>query len=174
MQSWRRIIYFLLLNVIVSALTTWTVVTLFFNQPAAAPESLPTSAPASGGSDLLLVTQPAVGQDGPEAGEVVPDVLSIESIIGAGELDTERVLIQHIGEKEISLTGWQLRDEDGNVYNFPALTMFQGGAVTVYSRRGTSTVVELYWGQDVPMWRPGEQAFLIDPQGEVRAVYIVP
>jgi hypothetical protein len=174
MQSWRRIFYFLLLNVAVSALTTWTVVTLFINLPASGPESLPPSAPANGGGELLLVTQPVGGQDGPAAVEITPDLLSIESIIGTGELDTERVLIQHIGQKEISLTGWQLRDEDGNAYNFPALTMFQGGAVTVYSRSGTSTVVELYWGQDSPVWQPGEQAFLIDPQGEIRAVYTVP
>lgn len=106
--------------------------------------------------------------------EIIPEWLAIESILGAGELETERVIIHHVGEKEVSLVGWQLQDGDGNAYSFPALTMFQGGAVTVYSREGTSTVVELYWGQDEPIWESGEQAFLIDPDGQVQAVYTVP
>jgi hypothetical protein len=52
--------------------------------------------------------------------------------------------------------------------------MFQGGAVTIYSRVGTSTVVELYWGEEEPIWESGEQAQLIDPDGVVQAVYTVP
>ncbi len=95
-------------------------------------------------------------------------------MIGAGELQTERVLIEHIGEKEVSLSGWQIQDQDGNVFTFPSLTMFKGGAVTVYTRAGTSTVVELYWGLDAPIWQPGERAYLLDPEGTVQAVYDIP
>jgi hypothetical protein len=46
--------------------------------------------------------------------------------------------------------------------------------VTIFSRVGTSTVVELYWGLDEPIWTPGEKAFLLDPQGDIQAVYTIP
>ena len=174
MQSWRRIFYFLLLNVIISAVTTWAVVTIMLrNQPQQTTVQLqPVPLP-----DDPLVTESfpvPISDDPVEEDEVIPEVLEIESIIGAGELETERVLIKHIGEKEVSLVGWQLQDQDGNVYSFPALTMFQGGAVTVFTRMGTSTVVELFWGQEEPLWQSGDRAYLVDPDGQVHAIYNVP
>jgi hypothetical protein len=178
MSNWRRIFYFLLLNVLVSAVTVWVVATIMFRNPPASPEAtLPVLAPQSDGqAEEILITEPAEFQDPTdnEDIEVIPELLEIESILGSGELEAEKVLISHIGETEVSLLGWQLQDEDGHVYSFPALTMFQGGAVTLNSRTGTSTVVELYWGQDEPVWQSGERAYLIDPEGEVQAVFTVP
>jgi len=106
--------------------------------------------------------------------EVVPEVLEIDRVIGSGELDTERVILQHIGEKEVSLLNWQIQDQDGHVFTFPALTIFKGGNVNIFTRKGTSTVVDLYWGLDEAIWQAGEKAFLLDPQGEVKAVYTIP
>ncbi|MBN2043478.1 MAG: lamin tail domain-containing protein [Anaerolineales bacterium] len=178
MQNFRRIVYFLLLNVLVSAVTVWVVVTIIFRnqavQPAATLPALASLPEEQTGE--ILVTEPSTFQDSSDNDvlDVIPDLLEIESILGSGELETERVLIKHIGETEVSLVGWQLQDEDGNAYSFPALTMFQGGAVTLYTRRGTSTVVELYWGQDQPVWQSGERAYLLDPDAEIQAVYTVP
>ena len=178
MQNWRRLLYFILLNVLISALTTWAVVTFVlrtYAPPAAPPD--PTLIPKSEDqAGNLLVTQPSSQENITDLEQllVVPGDLEIESIIGAGELATERLLIRHVGEEEISLIGWQLQDQDGNVFNFPAITMFSKGAVTVYSAKGTSTVVELYWGMDEAIWEVGEKAYLIDPAGEVRAEYQVP
>jgi hypothetical protein len=100
--------------------------------------------------------------------------IEIDSVVGAGDVENERVLIRHVGDEAISLAGWQLQDEDGNSFVLPSLTMFTGGAVTVYTRVGTSTVVELYWGLTEPVWREGEKVLLIDPNGDVQAVYTVP
>jgi hypothetical protein len=177
MQNRRRIFYFLLLNVVVSAVTVWVTATIFFRtHPPDKDPVIPTLVSQTGGeSGDLLVTEPAaVSDQSDDVLDVTSELLEIESILGPGELDAEQVLIKHIGEKEVSLVGWQLQDQDGNVFIFPALTMFQGGAVTVYTREGTSTVVELYWGLDEPIWESGEQAFLLDPDGEIQAVYTVP
>ena len=178
MRSWRRIVYFLLLNVLVSAVTTWAVVTVLL--PNVSPQAEPyaptlvrqTASPDS----ELIVTMPAVSGSDPvdEEIEVVPEVLEIDRVIGSGELDTERVIIQHIGEKEVSLLNWQIQDQDGHVFTFPALTIFKGGNVNIFTRKGTSTVVDLYWGLDEAIWQAGEKAFLLDPQGEVKAVYTIP
>jgi hypothetical protein len=72
------------------------------------------------------------------------------------------------------MMGWQLQDSDGNTFTFPALTMFGGGAVTIYTKSGLDTVVEMYWGLDQPVWEEGEQARLLDPNGNVYVVYTVP
>lgn len=178
MRSWRRIFYFILLNILISALTTWGVVTYILRNTTV-PDETPAEPTLVSRSDEpagdQLVTEPAAADVIEEGGsEVVPEILEIDSVIGNGVLQTERVLIEHIGEKEISLSGWQLQDQDGNVFTFPALTMFRGGAVTVYTRAGTSTVVELYWGLEEPIWQSGERAFLLDPDGTVQAVYEVP
>ena len=178
MRSWRRIVYFLLLNVLISAVTTWTVVTVFMrNYSPLAEQSAPTLIRQTASPDgQLVVTLPAVSGSEPldEDIEVVPEVLEIERVIGIGELDTERVIIQHIGEKEVSLLNWQIQDQNGHVYTFPALTIFKGGNVNIFTRKGTSTVVDLYWGLDEAIWQAGEKAFLLDPQGEIKAVYTIP
>ena len=178
MRSWRRIGYFLLLNVLVSAVTTWAVVTIFLRDGSPlAEQSAPTLVRQTASPDgQLVVTLPADSGSEPldEDIEVVPEVLEIERVIGIGELDTERVIIQHIGEKEISLLNWQIQDQNGHIFTFPALTIFKGGNVNIFTRKGTSTVVDLYWGLDEAIWQAGEKAFLLDPQGEVKAVYTIP
>jgi hypothetical protein len=101
----------------------------------------------------------------------------IESVIGAGDLDSERILLKHRGEGELSLVGWRLEDTLGNVFvfpEFPQLTLFSGGAVFVYSKSGTNTVVDLYWGLEQPLWQSGVTITLKDVQGNVRSTYLVP
>jgi len=98
----------------------------------------------------------------------------IENVIGAGDLTTERVLLKCIGSGEISLAGWQLMEEDGQVYTFPQFTLFEGGAVNLHTKAGQSTVVDLYWGLGAPVWKSGETVILLDAQGNVHATYRVP
>jgi LysM repeat protein len=101
----------------------------------------------------------------------------IDSVIGAGDLDSERVLLKHRGEGELSLVGWRLEDSKGNVFvfpQFPQLTLFSGGAVNVHTKSGANTVVDLYWSLDHPVWESGAIVSLKDAQGNVRSTYTVP
>jgi LysM repeat protein len=101
----------------------------------------------------------------------------IDSVIGAGDLNSERVLLKHRGEGEISLVGWRLEDGSGNVFVFPQvplLVLFKGGAINVYSRSGVDTVVDLFWGLDRAVWNSGATVTLRDAQGNVRATYVIP
>jgi serine/threonine protein kinase len=102
-----------------------------------------------------------------------PQVL-IDSIIGAGDLATEHVLLKNTGSGALSLAGWQLVEEGGLIYTFPPLNLFGGGAVNLFTKAGQDTVVELYWGLTMPVWQSGETAVLLDNQGKVRATYTVP
>lgn len=103
----------------------------------------------------------------------VPQV-EIVGIFGAGDMASERVQIRGLSSETISLAGWHLWDEDGNSYIFPQITLFANGAVDIYSDAGVDTVVSLYWRSDQPIWRPGETARIIDNEGTIQAIYLIP
>ena len=168
MKNWKRLGSYLLLNVIVSAVTVLVVLWLFGDrfQPAVPVDSLPAEAISQNGE----VAQPEEAATSSN----LSGQLEIASVVGASDLENEHVLIRHVGDQELSLENWQLQDAQGNTFLFPALTMFNGGAVTVFTRPGANTVVELYWGLDVPIWEEGEQASLLDPDGTVQATFTVP
>lgn len=114
-----------------------------------------------------------------EAGSTAPPTaglggVTIESVVGAGDLGSERVMLARTGPGELSLAGWQLLEEDGAVFTFPQLNLFEGGAVNLYTRSGQSTVVELYWGLGAPVWDSGETVVLLDADGNVHATFRVP
>jgi LysM repeat protein len=98
----------------------------------------------------------------------------IDSVVGAGHLASERILIKRTGAGELALAGWQILEEGGNVFTFPKLTLFEGGAVNIHTRAGQSTVVDLYWGLSSPVWQSGETVILLDDKGVARATYRVP
>lgn len=159
----RRLIYYLLLNVFVSACVTSTILFWYDRNYRA------TLAPAA-----------PVAQTG---GEAVPaetlnpqsDIpVQIESVVGAGTLNAETAVIHYSGDGQLNLAGWQLKDEDGNTFTFPQLTLYKNGSVQVHSSAGTNTVIDLYWGFGEPVWGSGENARLYDSQGNLRAVYRVP
>lgn len=148
----KRLIVYLVINVIVSALTTLLV--------------------------LALWTSFTIGQ-APEFGvvsttESTSSQLAINAVIGAGDLANERVIIEHVGIGDISLTGWRLRNASGAEYRFPALVLHPGAEISIFSHSGDDSASSLYWDRQVSMWRLGEQASLIDPSGRVQARYTVP
>jgi LysM repeat protein len=233
MKSWKRLLFYLALNIFVSACTTIAVLFLWDQIYGPLPRGLlprawsSISSPAQAGAAR---TPPAGTPAGPEAqttateafivyqvksgdtfesiaashnigpdeliavngftqsqplgeGEVLRIPLHatgsvvIDSVIGAGDLDAERVLIKHSGGSEISLVGWRLEDGQGNVFVFPEspqLILFSGGAVNIFTKAGVNTVVELYWGLDNPVWKSGSTVILRDAAGNVQARYLVP
>ncbi len=100
--------------------------------------------------------------------------IEIVTVIAAGNLSDERVVLRLNGDGELALRGWSLQDEDGNLYVFPELTLFKDGAVTVYSKAGANNVVELFWGLSKAVWETGETVSLVDPQGTEQATYPIP
>jgi LysM repeat protein len=98
----------------------------------------------------------------------------IDSVIGAGDLASERVFLKRVGPGEISLTGWELVAENGETFTFPQLILFEGGAVFIHTREGQTTAVALYWELDHAVWNSGDTIVLIDDQGEVHTSYDIP
>ncbi|MDK1082397.1 MAG: lamin tail domain-containing protein, partial [Anaerolineae bacterium] len=100
--------------------------------------------------------------------------VEIVSVVGAGTLGAEVVLVRYLGEGELELANWQIKDEDGNTFTFPKLTLYTGGAVQVHTSSGTDTIVDLFIGRREPIWESGEVSKLFDPQNNLRAIYRVP
>jgi hypothetical protein len=102
------------------------------------------------------------------------DPVKISSVVSAGTLNSEIVVVNYEGEGQLDFDSWQLKDENGNTFTFPKLILYPNGAVRVHTVAGTDTVIDLYWGLDSAVWNSGETARLYDSQGLLRAVYQVP
>jgi LysM repeat protein len=99
----------------------------------------------------------------------------IANVIGPGDLASERVDIQLNSGAEVSLGGWQLEDEAGDTYIFPALDLATSGAmVSVYTKTGTDGANQVFWDLGGAVWRSGEMVTLKDDKGSVRATYKIP
>jgi len=156
----RRVIYYLLLNIFVSATVTGAIL-FFYDRSHSADCGVSLAAPTSSGSTTLAAVSGGVK-------------VNIASIIGAGTASSEVVVLQNIGTSPLVLTGWQLKDSRGDTYTFPQLTLYPSGTVQVHTAAGHDTAVDLYWGRSSPVWTTGELATLYDVNGTARAFYPVP
>ena len=110
----------------------------------------------------------------PATPDPAESLVKIAFVIGAGDLNSERVRLERVGEGTLSLAGWKLHDEDGNQFIFPRLSLFPGSVVDLYSGAGRDSVVALYWGLPEAIWSPGETVALLDDQDKLRAIFSVP
>jgi hypothetical protein len=93
--------------------------------------------------------------------------IEISEILGAGQVDQERVVLTSVGDQLADMRGWTLSDDEGNVYTFPNFRLWAGGSVTVHTRVGAdgNPPANLYWGKLEPVWSAGEVVRLRDSQG---------
>lgn len=161
----RRLLLYLLLNVFVSACVTGSILFWYDRTYRAALVPIPQSvAPAQGETVTSAQTLP------PDAD--IP--IEIVSVVGAGTLNAEVVVVRFNGDGQLGLANWQLKDDDNHTFTFPQLILYTNGAVQVHTASGSDTVVDLYMGLRDPIWQSGEVAKLFDPQNNLRAIYRVP
>lgn len=167
MSQWKRLLFYLALNVLVSACTTLAVLWIWGRTHQ--PTPLPTpSALQTTRSPTSTVTQKAATQATPLPGEIS---MAITNVFGVGSLKDEVVVIKNQSQKPVLLANWKLEDGKGNVYTFPGLTLNANGAVQVHTAAGADTVIDLYWGRDTPVWQSNDVVTLMDDQGNIRATY---
>ena len=83
-------------------------------------------------------------------------------------LDNEYVLIENQGPGDQTMTGWTLCDENNNTYFFLAgFTLYGRQDIRVWTKSGTSTNTDLYWGRDNGVWGQNDTAYLRDNMGTV-------
>jgi len=129
--------------------------------PTGTPGALPTNA-----------AEPPRPTDTPNPNAPLPQV-AIREVKSPGSLADETVVITNQGGP-LDLAGWTLADQTGHQYRFPALTLFEGGAVSLHTGAGTDTVTDLYWGLAEPVWASGRQALLSDAGGNLQTRFTIP
>ncbi len=181
MNQGKRLLFYIVLNVIVSALTTLAILFIWdrphaqVQTPTAAAPFIQASTPAPTSASTPAPAEPAAPTAEPsQTVDASAKLIAIDNVFGIGNLKDEFVLLKRIGDGELTLTGWHLDDGSGNTYTFPALTLYKNGAVQVHTAAGTDTVVDLYWGRDTSAWQVGKIVTLYDDQGNVKATYRIP
>ena len=169
----RRLVSYILLNIFISACVTGTILYWYDRNLKATSSSVssPQTNPEAGAADPVSNPNP----DRSAALNPAVDIpIDIVSVVGSGNLSAEVVIIHYLGEGQLDLSNWQLKDEDGNIFLFPAIALVENGAVQIHTAAGTNTVIDLYWGMPTPVWRSGETASLYDANGNLIVMYKVP
>src|SRR5258707_4723167 len=113
-----RVVLYLILNVFISACVTGAILFWYDRNYR---------------STALSAVQPAAitnNQSAPPA-TLNPNIdipVEIVSIIGAGTLNAEWVVVRNAGAEPLSLSSWQLKDSNRNIFIFPNLTLNGGTA----------------------------------------------
>ncbi len=173
MRRKSNLLLYLLLNVIVSAATTLAVLYLW-DQVRPAPMTRPPQVSGDAVQPVVVLTstEPAPTLPPPDV-----QVIQIDSVIAAGDLTQESVLLRRVGEGNLLMTGWTLTGDRGSAFTLPPrpeLILYQGGAVEILTRDGDNTATEVYWNRTDPAWHSGETLRLLDSAGNERAVYKIP
>ena len=159
----RNLIYYLLLNVFISACVTSAI--LYWYDRNYRSVSLPQANVAAAPAGTTSVAGASTATQGS---------MRIVSVIGAGVLNVEAVVVQYNGDGELDLTGWHLKDAAGHSYTFPPFKLFKNGAVQVHTAGGTNTAIDLYWGERQAVWQSGQAVLLTTPEGAAQDSYPVP
>jgi len=98
--------------------------------------------------------------------------VEIRGVDGVGTLETEAIRLLNTGGVA-RMAGWTLDDGRDHVYVFPGFTL-HNGAVSVNTRLGTDTVIDLFWGMTEPMLASGTIITLRDDEGNVQSTFSIP
>jgi LysM repeat protein len=134
------------------------------------------------GQELLVPTPgtPVAATQTPTAGAASTDTpavaeapsVAIVGVSGVGTLAEEAVQLINSGGVA-AMAGWTIDDGHGTIYLFPEFILHRG-AVSVNTRAGVDTVIDLFWGLDHPLWSPGTTITLRDAAGAVQSTFTIP
>ena len=124
------------------------------------------------GAQPSATPEPGPQPAGPTEQAGQPPKVTIQGIAGSGDLNQETVRILNTGGVA-SMLNWTLDDGQGHTYRFPDFVLHQG-AVSVHTKAGTDTVIDLYWGQPGPVWTAGKTITLRDNAGKVQSTFQIP
>ena len=168
MKFWKQTLPFLLLNILISAVTVFAVIYFF------GPKIMAWAQARAG-----LTAAPAPTDNNPDIVAPTPVIplelnLLIEGVFGAGDLQTEYILIKNQGKATANLLNWSLQGKRGQNYTFPDLRLAQNGTVKLFSKEGTDSVLELYINSGASLWQKGDILTLKDTSGKIQTSFQVP
>jgi len=174
MNQAKKLLFYIVLNIVVSAITIVGVLYLW--------ENTKLKNMLFDSSDIPA--EVSLGASSSDEAAVTENLLiEIGEVGGISNLATEYVRLVRPGSEPgdtISLQDWSIKDENNHQYNIleqsgvASLDLHGQGAVNIYTKEGDSNPIELYLDLSDPIWQPGETVTLIDPDGEVHDTYIIP
>lgn len=174
MKKNSRLVFYLLLNIVLSASVTLAVLWAWNKLNPRSTGNYEYEASSLDSLQDAAQSENFQSSDSPLEFELEDISVSIHIIVGVGDLDMEYVEIHNQSPGAVDLTGWQLRDEQDNTFTFPALILNSNGAIKVLSKPGVNSVIELYWQADTPIWQSGETASLLNADGDIITNYKIP
>ncbi|MFN2216333.1 MAG: lamin tail domain-containing protein [Anaerolineales bacterium] len=160
MKSNTRWFWYIMLNIVVSAVVTLTV--LYFYDHYKGTQSV---------SSIIPTIQQVSSAEPVDLSNVN---LEIVSVIGSDVVATEVVVIRNNGDDAVTLTNWSLMNGNKTIFTFPQVKMFKDGMLQIHSIAGANTAVDLYLGRTEPAWSTGDVASIVDTQGNPVATYVIP
>jgi hypothetical protein len=168
MKFWKQTLPFLLLNILVSAVTVFAIIYFFGPKIMAyAEKRLGVAAVTAPETSIMIEASPTQATS-------YELNLVIGGVFGAGDLQSEYVLIKNQGKTSTSLLNWTLQGKRGQNYGFPDLRLAQNSTVKLFSKEGTDTVLELFLKSQASLWQPGDILTLKDANGKVQTSFQVP
>lgn len=162
----RKILPYLVLNFVVSAAAVLTVL-LIWNATHKVPKVIVPETPS-------IPTANQVSNQPPAVIPLDRKTFEIQMVVGAGDINLEHIQLISVADADINLEGWRILDGQKNEYSFPSIIIFPGGGLNIYTRSGVNTAVEVFWGREGAAWSSGETVQLLDPDGNLRASYVIP
>ncbi|MFC1464423.1 MAG: lamin tail domain-containing protein [Candidatus Brachytrichaceae bacterium NZ_4S206] len=198
----RNWIIFLLINVLVSAVTAFLVVRAFTqaaSRPAATPMAVAATQPvaptdvappvAENMNVMPAAESPAV-QESVALGEPTspPQPTAtpwpVARSTGGAPPNVRISAVVYPGQRtreavvivnegdEVDLTGWTLSNPRGKVYTFGNVALFRESFINLHTTSGVDVPTDLFWNQPEAVWRVGDEVVLRRGD-EVIATYIV-
>jgi len=99
--------------------------------------------------------------------------VEIREVTGAGELSGEMVFFVNRGG-QVQMAGWTLEDGRGNTYIFPNFVLHNSGGVSLHTRAGRDSPIDLFWNLDQAVWLPGTTITLRDADRNVHSTFEIP
>lgn len=188
---WTTWVFFLLANVVVSAVTSFLVVrglVTAYSQPqlteAPAPSAVgeaatparppepqaPTNAPTEQAPTATPEAMQPRGETAVQPSRTA--AVRIVNVLYPGQSTREAVVLANEGEEAVDLTGWTLSNPRGQTYTFAQVVLPRNGLISVYTTRGADSPSGLFWNLDRAVWQVGDTVTLKRGE-EVVATFVV-
>jgi competence protein ComEC len=123
----------------------------------------------SSGNRAYSSTSPTTTLKAESTGSMTSNSIGSTVYVSELSLTDEWVKVTNKGSSPVSLSGWKIEDEGRkHTYIFPSYTLDAGSTVTVYTKMGTNSATELYWGSSSLIWNNnGDTASIYDNSGQL-------
>jgi hypothetical protein len=86
------------------------------------------------------------------------------------DVQGEFVTLQNLGGSRINLNNWKVCDyRDIHCYKFKTVSIQPHSSLTIWTKAGTDTATDLYFGESTPIWnnQNTDTAYLYDVKGQL-------